>query len=241
MKKTPLLFSVATAAMLLAASSAQAVRLNMGVPAAVNPTDNTFTFDIIGYGSGGAGDFYVVTPGTVTFGTTYTGVDYDTNPITLTTAESVDPLAGTTTDTFTISTSTNFLNETTVNGTIINTLQFDIGDSTSGGGTFPPAKPVSVFPDIATYTATGAQGNVSDPSANTLHPTTNIASDGSSYNAAEGVNSGSPMIGVSTDGVNSFTYSITYNSLVPEPSTWALLGLGAVGVAVTVRRRRVTV
>jgi hypothetical protein len=242
MKKSLLLFSVAMSAMLLAASSAQAVRLNIGTVGVVSPLNNSFTFDIIGYGSGNSGVFYDVPPETAVFGTTgntntYNGAGVDGQTITLKTTETVNAVAGTTTDTFTVSTPTNFLTDSVINGTTITALQFDLGDSNSGS----PA--VSVVGNISSYTATGSMGGIymGMTYSNSLPLiTTYISNGGSSYGSAEGVSTGSTGNPVSGDGVNSFTYSITYSTTVPEPSTWAMLGLGVAGVAVTLYRRRVT-
>ena len=63
-----------------------------------------------------------------------------------------------------------------------------------------------------------------------LTPVTTLTNNGQSLAAVEGVNDGTTAI--STLAVHSFTYSVTYNTvpvvLVPEPSTWALMGLGLV-------------
>ena len=234
MKKTTFLYTITAAAMLLAGSpAAKAVSPMLGL---VNPGD-TFTFDYSGFNST-SGVGYILGGGTATFGTPLTLATGGVNSqsITLTSTEVVNGL--TTTDTFTLTTPTNFITTTTVNGTKITSLQFDIGNANSG--VIPGA------PDTVDYalpvTGNTQTGNILYGAANTsftLTPATTLTNNGMSLAAVEGVNDGTTAI--STLAIHSFTYAVTYNTvpvLVPEPSTWAMMGVGMVGCAGVVFRRR---
>ena len=223
MNKTTFLFPVVAAAALLA-----------GVPAAkaaVTPL-STFNFDLIGFNLANS-DAYFITPiETATFGatTTFTAAGYDGQDITITSAESFG--ATTTTDTFTLSTPTNFLTNTTINGDLINGMQFDLGDPNSDGGAVP------VVPPISAYTDAGSVAYGTNLTA-ALTPNTMIGNGGNSYGTAEGLNTASATTAISSYTVHGFTYSITYDTVsVPEPSTWAMLGLGTLGAGVVAIRRR---
>ena len=182
---------------------------------------------------------YILGGSTATFGTPLTLATGGVNgqSLTLTSAETVN--GTTTTDTFTLTTPTNFITTTTVNGTKITSLQFDIGDANSG--VIPGA------PDTVDYalpvTGNTQTGNILYGTTNTsftLTPTTTLTNGGQSLAAVEGVNDGTTAI--STLAVHSFTYSVTYNTIpipAPEPSTYAFVGAGALllGMA-TVRRNR---
>ncbi len=197
---------------------------------------DTFTFDYAGF-NGTSGVGYILGGGTATFGTPLTlptgGVNGQS--LTLTSTETVN--GTTTTDTFTLTTPTNFITTTTVNSTKITALQFDIGNANSG--VIPGAA------DTVDYTlpVTGntQTGNILYGTANTsftLNPTTTLTNNAQSLAAVEGVNDGTTAI--STLAVHSFTYNVTYNTVptpAPEPSTWAMLGLGVAGLGVVLRRR----
>ena len=167
------------------------------------------------------------------FGTTktYTGGGVDGQDITITSSETVG--LNTTTDTFTVSTPSNFIKDDSLGGNVINALQFDLSDANSG------TTPVLVVLPITTYTATGSTVYLIN-NTETLTPTTTVPSDGSSYSAAEGVNSGSITKPIDGAAVQSFTYSITYATLplsVPEPSMWAMLAIGTTTAVLVIRRR----
>ena len=204
-------------------------------PDLVTPLD-TFTFDIAGFNSTSGVGYILGNDQSATFGTTqtFTGAGYNGQDITIASSEAVG--VTTTTDTFTVSTPTNFLTTTTVGGTKITALQFDIGDANSGVTFGGVANPVNLAIPITSDTSTGNilyNGNTSF----TLTPATTLAADGSSYSAVEGVNAGTTAI--STLGVHSFTYSITYATVpAPEPSQFAALGIGLLGLGGLILRRR---
>ncbi len=240
MKKSFVLSTVAAAFALLAGSSAaEASVVEFSVPQVqpelVTPND-TFTFDYSGYNST-SGTGYILGGGTATFGTPLTLATGGVNgqSLTLTSTETVNGL--TTTDTFTLTTPTNFITTTTVNGTKITALQFDIGNANSG---VIPGAPNTV--DYALPVTGNTQtGGIIYNTATTfaLTPTTTLTNNGLSLAAVEGVNDGTTAI--STLAIHSFTYSVTYNTIptvVPEPSTMALGALGLAGCAATILRRR---
>ena len=242
MKTKALLFAVAASAGLLTVSTVNAASADLVFPHvnAVNPGD-TFTFDYAGFNTA-SGVGYILGGSTATFGTPLTLATGGVNgqSLTLTSAETVN--GTTTTDTFTLTTPTNFITTTTVNGTKITSLQFDIGDANSG--VIPGA------PDTVDYalpvTGNTQTGNILYGTTNTsftLTPTTTLTNGGQSLAAVEGVNDGTTAI--STLAVHSFTYSVTYNTIpipAPEPSTYAFVGAGALllGMATVRRNRRQT-
>ncbi len=199
------------------------------VPALVTPAD-TFSFDIAGFNSN-SGVGYLLTPQeTATFGVpmTFTAAGINGQDITITSGETIG--ATTTTDTFTVSTPTNFLTTTTVNGTTITALQFDIGNSNSG------SNPVNVLLPISSYTAAGNILYGASNTSFTLTPATTLGTNNLSYAASEGVNTGTSAI--STIAVHSFTYSITYLTAAPEPSPFAAFGIGLLGLATLALKAR---
>lgn len=229
MKKPAFLFTVAAAAaLLISLPSAKAVSPMLSL---VTPGD-TFSFDVLGYNTASGTGYFVVPDSTATFGatTTFTAAGFDGQNYTITSGEVIG--ATTTTDTFTITTPANFVTDTTINGLTITGLEFDLGNANSGGYT------VDLLVPITTYTATGSViYNAS--TKQTLTPGTTLSNNGLSYAGVEGIQAGTSAINQFT--VHSFTYAITYPNVVPEPSTWAMMGLGFVAGAVVVRRRHLAV
>ncbi len=241
MKKSFVLSTVTAAVALLAGSSAaKASVVELAFPSVqpslVTPGD-TFTFDYSGFNSAsGAG--YILGGGTATFGTPTTLATGGANgqSITMTSAETINGL--TTTDTFTLTTPTNFLTTTTVNGTKITSLQLDIGNANSGvipgaPDTVDYALPVTGYTTAGSYTYSGGTFAFSTP------PTATLTNSNQSLALVAGINSGTTAI--SNYKFTAFSFSITYNTVptvVPEPSTWALCGLGVAGCAGVVLRRR---
>ena len=208
--------------------------------ATVTPGD-TFTFDIAGFNNASGVGYILGSDESAVFGTTqtYTGAGYNGQNYTIASSEAVG--ATTTTDTFIVTTPTNFLSTTTVNGTKITALQFDLGDANSGvtlGG----------VPDTVDFTspvlAPAGTGFLIYGAANTqfaLTPTLTQSNGNESLAAVEGVNDGTTAI--STIAVHEFEFAVTYAnaavSAAPEPGTWALMlmGVGVVGYALRRSRR----
>ena len=228
---------MAALAVLTGFSPAARASADLILPNLVTPND-TFTFAIAGFNSTSGVGYILGSGETAVFGTTqtYTAAGYNGQDYTITSSETVN--GGTTTDTFTVSTPTNFLTTTSVNGTKITALQFDLGDANSGVGVATGANTVDYSLAVTGNTQTG---NIIYGTANTsftLNPTTTLTNNGLSLSAVEGVNTGTTAI--SGLAIHSFTYSVTYNTVptpAPEPSTWAMLGLGAAGLGVVLRRR----
>ena len=235
MKKTTFLFTIAAAATLLAGSpNAKAVNLSLN---AVTPLD-TFSFDIIAYSTSttAGGAAYAVVPQTVTFGatTTFTGVGLGGYNVTVTSSETT---SGTNTvDTINVSTPTNFVpaGYALSSGSVFNGVQLDIGDANAGANT------VDLLTSLTTYTGTGTAIYGTANTAFTLIPGTTLSNNNQSVAAVEGINYSATTTAISGLAVHGFTYTITYPtvSAVPEPSTWATMGLGLVAGAVVIRRRR---
>jgi len=218
----------------LTLAAAAALVFTQGASAEVVAGD-TFTFSIAGFNSA-SGTGYILGSGLIaTFGQTQTfaAAGYNGQAYTISSYEVVG--ATTTTDYFKISTPVNFLTSTTVNGTTITALQFDIGTANSGVGVATGADVVNFTSAITSYTSTG---NIVYGTANTvfaLTPNVTLTNGGLSFTAAEGVNTGTSAItGVA---IHEFNFSITYANPVPEPETWAMM-LGGLGVMGFVARRR---
>ena len=178
---------------------------------------DTFTFDVAGL-SGNGSKFFTIAQGTATFGTPDTFTDPDGQTITLNSSESESITDGTTTDTFTISTPTNFLTGKEINGTTIKKLEFDIGNDVSGGN------PVNFSSPISGETSAGTV----DFDANRfvqVNPNTTLSTNGESVSSTEDVATADngPIY---NKNVTSFTDAITYNTTsgVPEPSSLAIVG-----------------
>ena len=231
MKKTAFLFTVgATVALLAGSPAAKAVSPELGL---VTPL-STFSFDVSGFNKAATTGYLLTPDETATFGatTTYAAAGINGQNITIASSESVG--VTTTTDTFTVSTPTSFLTTTAVNGTTIAIVDFDLGDANSGGGTVNFTLPISSY-SLSAYLLYGtAETNFSYTPANTAATLTN---GGMSIAVQEGVNFGSA---VSAFAPNVLSLSISYPTLsvVPEPSTWAMCGVGMVGCAGVVFRRR---
>lgn len=200
--------------------------------AGVIPAD-TFTFSIAGFNSA-SGTGYILGSGfAATFGqtTTFAAAGYNGQAYTISSSEVVG--ATTTTDYFKISTPTNFLTTTTVNGITITALQFDIGTANSGVGVAAGANAVNFANAIGAYTTTGNIVYGATNTVFTLTPGTTLANGGLSFTMAEGVNTGTTAI--SGIAIHEFNFSITYANpvvaAVPEPGSTALFlaGLGLMG------------
>ena len=193
------------------------------VPSLVTPND-TFSYDILGYNTASGTGYFLTNNNIATFGatTTFTGDGIDGQDITVASSEAIG--ATTTTDTFTISTPTNFINETSVNGLTITGLEFDLGNANSG------SDPVNLLLPVASYTAIG-KSIYNTNSSITLTPGTTLGTGNTSYSAVEGLQAGTTAI--TGFKVHSFTYAITYSNVpvaAPEPSAWAGLVIGSLGL-----------
>ncbi len=221
-------FTLAAATLLAGSSAAKAA---IADPAAVTPGD-TFSFDISGFNSAGTIGYLLTPDETATFGatTTFAAAGINGQDITITSGETVNGL--TTTDTFTVSTPTSFITTAKVSGTTIAAVQFDIGNANAGGNTVSYSLPVTGYSNT---------GNVIYGASNTsftLTSTPVLTNGAESLAVAEGVNFGAAA---STAAPHSFTFSITYNTIptaVPEPSTYAAAGVGALALGTVLLRRK---
>ena len=148
----------------------------------------------------------------------------------LTSTESVT--ATTTTDTISISVPTNFAPAGTesANGGTPTRVEFELGDGNAGSNTLDFLTPLY----SPTYIGTGTYGN----QTSTFDPTgqVTLSNNDTSLSVYEGLYTEN-RDNIDAYNVRAFSFSVTYAN-VPEPSTWALLGLGAVGVGVVALRRR---
>ena len=228
MKNFAFLSTALAAVLMVGSPAAKAVNLQLS---AVAPLES-FTFDLIDISfntsTGAVTTAAYLATGSAQFGLTSTVTAANGLIYTISSSESLG--LTTTTDTFTLSTPVNFL--TAAAASSINGLQFDVGDANSGND------PVSLVVPVTTYTATGSVTyGATSTNVATVSPTTQLATNGSSYAFAEGVNSSPLTIAASAYAFRTFTYSISYPTIVPEPSTWAMLGLGIIAGAVAIRRR----
>ena len=222
---------------LLLATAAVALSFSQGASAGVTPGD-TFTFAIAGFNSAGNIGYILGSGYSAVFGNTTTipAAGYNGQAYTISSYEVVG--ATTTTDYFKITTPTNFLTTSKVNGTTITALQFDIGDANSGVGVATGADPLNFTGAITSFTAAGSVLYGAANNSLSLTPNVSLASNGLSFSAAEGVNAGTSAI--SGFALREFNFSITYATpaaAVPEPGTWALL-LAGIGVTGSIARRK---
>ncbi len=239
MRKGSVLFTfAATFGLLALGSSMQAKQLAPELaaapsvqprPALVTPGD-TFSFDIVVFNNTAAVAAYAVSPIDTTFGTTttYTGVGLGGASVTITSSETVG--LTTTTDTFTVSTPTNFAPSGYKIGTsAIQGVEFDIDQDTTY------ADPVNTLTPITGYTASGTATYLT---TDTFTESPVVTGTSTAYGAYEGLSVGSGSI--NADKVSAFNFALSYPTLalVPEPSSFALAGLGLLGCAGAAVRRR---
>jgi len=220
-------------------AAATVLSFGQAAHADVVPGD-TFTFSIAGF-NGASGQGFILGNGqSAIFGSTQTFAAAGVNGQAYTISSSEVIGATTTTDFFKISTPTNFLTTSTVNGITITALQFDIGTANSGVGVATGADPLNFTSGIATYTATGNIVYGTGNTVFTLTPTVSMNNGTMTLTAAEGVNVGTSAI--SGIAVHEFNFSITYAnvSAVPEADTSAMLaaGLGLVGFVAARRSKK---
>jgi hypothetical protein len=207
-------------------SSAPGSQFDAPLPDLVVPAD-TFNIAIVGFNSVNSGA-YLVSPLTGTFGLTQTfpGAGLGGQTVTVTSSETFNGLN--TVDTVTISVPTNFIpTGTTIGGTPVTLLEMDLGGYNAGTDTLDFLTPVVG----ATYTGSllysGGTLTLS-PAANTVLTNNNM-----SLYTAEGVNAGGSNL--SPFAIRSFTFTATYPTVVPEPSTFAL---GAFGIGALLMRKK---
>ena len=219
MKKSTFFTLTAAAALLASSSAAKAV---IAEPAAVTPLD-AFSFDIVGSNSTSGMGYVLGSVETALFGLTltYTGAGVDGQSYTVTSSETTS--GSKVMDTITVSTPTDFINESTYNGTLINALSLNIGNPNTLDFSSP----------VTGATATGSILYTAANTSFTLTPSTTLSNNSESLSATEGVNAGTSAI-TGLD-VHSFTYIITY--AVPEPSTFAFAGIGALALGTVFLRR----
>ena len=212
-------FTLAAAAALLAGSSA--AKAAIASPAAVTPLDG-FSFDIVGSNSTSGVGFVLGPVETALFGltVTYNGAGVDGQNYTVTSSETTS--GSKVTDTITVSTPVDFINESTYNGTTITALSLAIGSSNTLDFSSP----------LSNITTTGS-GLYSTNTTLTFTPSTTLSNNSESLSATEGINSGTTAI--TGYDVRSFTYIITY--AVPDPSTYAFAVIGALALGTVFLRR----
>jgi hypothetical protein len=234
MNQSTFAFRLAVAATLALLAGSSPARAGKDFnPELVSPGD-MFSFDVAAYNTSTMPTTaeYAVDPDDVAFGTTAMTTGLGGDAVSITSSETVGAM--TTTDTFTVSTATNFA---PVGQTIgasmlpITGLQFSIGiDATYGD-------PVNVVLPITSYSATGSTiyGTGTGTTVN-LSPNTTVAGGGESYTMYENISDGGTTLNALR--FHSFTYTITYDTLpVPEPSAMVLCGLGLIGCALWALRR----
>ena len=198
-------------------------------PAAVTPLD-TFNVAAVGFNSNGSGAFLTAKLDP-TFGLTQTFANsaLGGQSVTVTSSESIG--LSTTTDTITFGVPTNFIPAgTTFNGLPITTLEFDVGGFNAGTDPLNFIAPI----DPSTLTLSGSilyGTNSTIP----LTPGDTLFAGNSAIALSTSINAGGGDL--SGFAIRSVTFTATYATTVPEPTTVAGLVIG--GVALLARRRRV--
>lgn len=198
-------------------------------PAGVN-AGSVFGIAVAGFNANGSGSYLTAIVDPV-FGTTQTfsGDALGGQTLTVTSSESVS--GGTTTDLISISVPTNFdPTGTTVGspaGPVIS-MEADLGGYNAG------PTPLNFSSNVSNATVTGSM--IYSGGTFALAPMANdqFTNGGLSLATAEGVNAGGSNL--SPFDINTFNFSITYPTPVPEPASGAIL-LTLAGASVLRRRR----
>ena len=201
-------------------------------PAAVTP-GSTFGIAVTGFNfSDNTDGIFLTNVFNPVFGTTQTFTNGGLGGnVTVSSSQVIG--ATTTTDTFTISTPTNFVpaGTTTNGGAPIGTIFMDLGQFNAG------TDAVDFLTAVTSATYTGSMLYSGGTFNLNSSATTNavLSNGGLAYADSVGVNAGGSDL--STFAIRSFSIGITYANPVPEPSTWAM-ALGGLGVLLLVQRRR---
>ena len=187
-----------------------------------------FNFDLTAFNSAGTIGYYITPVETANFGatTTYSAAGVNGQNITVSSSEST--VGSSITDLITVTTPTNFLTTTTINGTKMTQMDFDLGDVNAGNVPIQTAQ-------INTYSSSGNIIYGTGNSNFALTTNVTLGGDRMSYANGEGVSNGTTAI--STIAIHQFSFSITYTA-APEPSSFALAGVGVSALGAMVFRRR---
>ena len=240
MKKKNFLFAVTASAVLLAALPAGKAQeaLTLPSPNLVTPADS-FNIAVIGTTYSQSEAAYLVTPLTPTFGLTQSFAGSGPTAgetITVSSSESIG--ATRTTDTITITASTSFDPAGTTfsaDGASIGIIFFELGELNAGTNTLDFATPIvsPLYTGSVTYSGTSTLNTSSAATSHALLTNGNM-----SFADYTSISAGGSDLGAFAVSSSTITISYLNASVVPEPSTWAMRGLGLVGGAVMVRRRR---
>jgi hypothetical protein len=190
----------------------------------------------VAFSDSGPDNLLLVPATDAVFGTTqtYANIALGGQLLTLSSDETVDSTAGTTTDFIEISVPTNFVpSGTTIDGSPVEAIYFDFGNPSNAGSlTFDPPLVSPSYTGSVTY---------GDNTTDAIMPF--LLFDGNpSLTVFE--HFGAPYedpTGISPYDVRAFTFSITYatpSSTVPEPAAFGILAVG--GVALLLKRRATT-
>jgi hypothetical protein len=197
--------------------------------AGVIPGD-TFDITVVGFNSSNVGA-YLVSPIDATFGVanaTYAVAGPGGATVTISSSESIGPTI--TTDTFSIGVPVNFdPSGTSIDGSPITTMEADVGgynfgtDTVNFNGAIDPSS-LSVSGNIVYSGGTFA-----------LSPASQLGGGDTTLAMVEGVTAG----GSSLDSfdINTFTFSVSYDNIVPVPEPGSLAPLGLGGLALLAGRR----
>ena len=234
--KPAVLFSLAAAAVLALVAPITS-SASLAEPSLVVPGD-TFSLAVTGFSFSDNQDGIFLTPAiTATFGTTQTFAGSGpTAGQTITVASSEVVGATRTTSTISISVPTNFAPAGTVTngGAPIGVMFFDIGQFNGGTNGVNFALPIT-SPAYAGSLLYGAGAGTTLDLSSSAATNAALTGGGTIFADSVGVNAGGTDL--SGFAVRRFTISVSYANVVPEPSTFAFVGAGVVGLGMVLRGR----
>ncbi len=219
----------------LAAVSSSRASVVSVEPSVVTPTNDTFSFRVVGYNTSfPAQNIYLTQPVDFAFSTTASYPGFALNNQSLTVSSTQYLSGNNVVDFFSFSVPSNFVPAGTTDngGHTLNAIQFSIGNYLGGNN------PLNLSPAISNATVTGTVTFVFNgaTTSGAVPMTTTLDNGGTALSTFGAVFATPSTADISNNQITAFSITVTY--AVPEPSTYAMLALGTAGLFMVVVRRR---